>query len=144
MGPSIHSLLIPVALFYGEPPNVSHAIYERGLFCDSVELVASVVEIADKGGDPQQAVSDINRGLDRKACFYTDNVDVLAEVVKFERRIAANDTTYGIYRVSISGLGHQKTEIGDLAWKFSQPVLMYTLREAPADSADRKTAKPSR
>src|SRR6266545_688744 len=125
MGPSIQSLLIPIALFYGEPANAPHPTYERGLFCDSVELVASVVAIADKGGAPRQAVSDVNRTVDRKACFYTDDVDVLAEVVKFERRVAANQTTYGIYRVSVSGFGQQRTEIGNVAWKFSQPLVMY-------------------
>jgi hypothetical protein len=145
MGPSIQSLLIPIALFYGEPVNAPHASYERGLFCDSVELVASIVEIADKGVPPRQAVSEVNRSVDRNACLYTDDVDVLAEVVKLERRIAANQTTYGIYRVSVSGFGQQRTEIGNVAWKFSQPLVMYTLRAAPAaDTAEHEVAKPSR
>ena len=46
--------------------------------------------------------------------------------------IAANNTTYAIYQVYISAVGHQTTEIGNLAWKFSRPVMMYSLREAPA------------
>jgi hypothetical protein len=132
VGSSIASLLIPAALFLGEPANVPHATYERGLFCDSVELVASIVQIADRGGDPHKAVNDLNRTLDRKACFYTTNVDVLMEVGQFQRSIAANSTTYGIYEVYISAVGHQTTEIGNLSWKFSRPVVMYTLREAPA------------
>ena len=65
MASSIASLLIPAALFLGEPANVPHATYERGLFCDSVGLVASIVRIADRGGDPHKAVSDLNRTLDR-------------------------------------------------------------------------------
>jgi len=54
------------------------------------------------------------------------------EVVSFERPIAANGTTYGIYKVKVSGLGHQVTEIGDMTWKFSQPLMMYALRKARA------------
>ncbi len=130
MASSIASLLIPAALFLGEPANVPHATYERGLFCDSVGLVASIVRIADRGGDPHKAVSDLNRTLDRKACFYTTNVDVLMEVGQFQRLIAAK-----IYQVYISAVGHQTTEIGNLAWKFSRPIVMYTLREAPADNS---------
>ena len=132
MASSITSLLIPAALFLGEPANVPHATYERGLFCDSVELVASIVQIADRGGDPYKAISELNRTLDRKACFYTNNVDVLVEVGLLQQSIAANSTTYGIYQVFVSALGHQMTEIGNLAWKFSRPMVMYTLREAPA------------
>ena len=145
MGSSIASLLIPAALFLGEPANVPHATYERGLFCDSVELVASIVWIADRGGDPHKAVTDLNRTLDRKACFYTTNVDVLMAVGQLQRSIAANSTTYGIYEVYISAVGHQTTEIGNLSWKFSRPMVMYTLREAPArDGAAPQIDQPSR
>src|SRR5712691_7260198 len=104
----------------------------------SLLIPAAIGRIADRGGDPHKAVSDLNRTLDRKACFYTTNVDVLMEVGQFQRSIAANSTTYGIYQVYISAIGHQTTEIGNLAWKFSRPVMMYTLREAPA----RETAAP--
>jgi hypothetical protein len=131
MASSIAALLIPAALFLGEPGS-PHTSYERGLFCDSVERVAAIVEIADRGGDPFKAVSDLNRALARKACLYTTNVDVLMAIGEFQRAIAANGTTYGIYEVYISAVGHQTTEIGDLSWKFSRPVVMYTLREAPA------------
>lgn len=145
MGSSIASLLIPAALFLGDPASVPHPTYERGLFCDSVELVASIVRIADRGGDPHKAVSELNRTLDRKACFYTTNVDVLMEVGQFQRAIVANSTTYGIYEVYISAVGHQTTEIGNLSWKFSRPVVMYTLREAPArDGVAPEVAQPRR
>jgi hypothetical protein len=143
MASSIASLLIPAALFLGEPANVPHATYERGLFCDNVDLVASIVQIADRGGDPQKAVNDLNRTLDRKACFYTTDVDVLMEVGRFQRSIAANSTTYGIYQVYVSAIGHQTTEIGNLAWKFSRPVMMYTLREAPARELASPGATPT-
>ena len=59
--------------------------------------------------------------------------------------IAANSTTYGIYEVYISAVGHQTTEIGNLSWKFSRPMVMYTLREAPArDGAAPQIDQPSR
>ena len=132
MGSSIASLLVPAALVLGQPANPPHATYERGLFCDSVDLVVSIVEAADRGGDPHKVVSDINRSLARKACFYTTSVDVLMEVGEFQRLIAANNTTYGIYEVYISAVGHETTEIGGLAWKYSHPMVMYSLREAPA------------
>ena len=145
MASSIASLLIPAALVLGEPANVAPATYERGLFCDRVELVADIVQIADRGGDPYKAVSDLNSALDRKACLYTTNVDVLMEVGQFQRSIAANSTTYGIYEVYISAVGHETTEIGSLAWKYSRPVVMYMLREAPArDSAAAEIDKPTR
>ena len=144
MGSSIASLLVPVALSLGQPASVPHPTYERGLFCDSVEFVASIVQIADRGGDPYKAVNDLNRTLDHKACFYTTNVDVLMEVGQFQRSIAANSTTYGIYRVYVSAVGRQTTEIGNLAWKFSHPLVMYTLRQAPpAESASSVSAPPS-
>jgi hypothetical protein len=63
MATPITSLLVLAALASGEPLNVPHASYQRGVFCDTADLVASVVEIADKGGDPNKAVSDINRTL---------------------------------------------------------------------------------
>jgi len=131
MASSVAALLIPAALFLGGPGN-PHATYERGLFCDSIEHVASIVQIADRGGDPVKAVSELNRTIDHKACFYTTDVEVLMEVGPFQRLIAANNTTYAIYQVYISAVGHQTTEIGNLAWKFSRPVMMYSLREAPA------------
>jgi len=31
----------------------------------------------------------------------------------------------------VTAHGIAKTEIGDIAWTYSQPVTMYTLREAP-------------
>jgi hypothetical protein len=131
MASSVAALLIPAALFLGGSGN-QHATYERGLFCDSIELVASIVQIADRGGDPFKAVHELNRTLDRKACFYTTDVEVLMEIGPLQRLIAANNTTYAIYQVYISAVGHQTTEIGNLAWKFSRPVMMYSLREAPA------------
>jgi hypothetical protein len=66
------------------------------------------------------------------------------EVGRFQRSIAANRTTYGIYEVYISAVGHQTTEIGNLSWKFSRPMVMYSLREAPggdsvSTEADKRT-----
>jgi hypothetical protein len=135
MGLSISSLIVPAALFLGTPHGPTLGAYEQGLYCDTVELVQFVVELADQGGDPQQAVREINKSLDRRACLYTTRGEVLTEIIKFERPISANHTTYGIYQVLVGGIGHQTTEIGDLTWKFSQPLVMYTLRKAPAEKS---------
>jgi len=135
MGASITSLLLPAALAFGGTGDSLRGAYERGLFCDAIDLVEHVVDIADRGGDPQQAVRDINDRLDRRACLYTTRSEVLVQVVRFERKIAANHTTYGIFRVRVSALGHQPSEIGDLVLKFPQPLLMYTLRDSPAENS---------
>jgi len=66
MGASLGSLLLPAALFFGEPNN-DPAAYERGLFCDTVELVKTVVELVDHGADPQKTVREIDARLDRTA-----------------------------------------------------------------------------
>jgi hypothetical protein len=135
MGLSITSLLLPAALTFGAPGDLTGGAYERGLFCDSIDLVERVVGIADRGGDPQQAVRDINNRLDRRACLYTTHREVFVQLVGFERNIAANHTTYGIFRVRVSALGHQPSEIGDLVVKFPQPLMMYTLRNSPTDNS---------
>src|ERR1051326_6710587 len=107
MGLSISSLIVPAALFLGTPNGSTLGAYEQGLYCDSMELVEFVVELADQGGDPQKAVREINKSLDRRACLYTTRGEVLTEVIRFEHTIAANSTKYGIYQVFVSGLGHQ-------------------------------------
>ena len=134
-GLSVTSLVLPVALAFNPPNTPVNGAYEQGLFCDSIDLVEFVVDLADQGGDPHKAVNEINKTLDRRACLYTTRGEVFSETLKFERTIAANKTTYGIYRVKVTGLGHQTTEVGDLVWKFSQPLEMYTLRRAPASTA---------
>jgi len=133
MGLSATSILLPVALAFSVPSSPVPGAYEQGLFCESVDLVEFVVELADQGGDPVKAVREINKTLDRRACLYTTRGEVLTQVLSFERPIAANSTTYGIYKVTVSALGHQVTEIGDITWRFSQPLLMYTLRKAPTE-----------
>ena len=58
-----------------------------------------------------------------------------ARTVRFEKAIAANHSDYAIYQVQVTAYGVAKTEIGDIAWTYSQPVTMYTLRAAaPARS----------
>ena len=49
---------------------------------------------------------------------------------RLSRNIAANHTIYSIYQVQVTAHGVQKTEIGDIAWTFSPPLTMYTLRAA--------------
>jgi hypothetical protein len=132
---SISAFLVPVALTFAPPQTAASRAYQQGLFCDSADLVAAVVERVDRGGDPDGNIKAINQELDRTACLFSAHTDVLAEPVRFERRIGANNTTYGIYQVKVWGIGHQPTEIGDMVWTFASPRVMYTLGKAPADSA---------
>jgi hypothetical protein len=122
-------MLLPAALVFGAP--ASQGNYEKGLFCESVELVERVAAFAERGANPLHVVSDINTRLSRIACIYTTKPDVRARTVRFEKTVAANRTTYGIYQVQVTAHGIEKTEIGDIEWTFPQPLTMYTLREPP-------------
>ena len=120
--------LLPAALVFGAP--VSPGSYEKGLFCESVALIERVAELAERGANPVRVVDDINARLARTACIYATKTEVRARTVKFERNLAANHATYSIYQVQVTAHGVQKTEIGDIAWTFSPPLTMYTLRAA--------------
>jgi len=120
--------LLPAALVFGAP--VGPGSYEKGLFCESVALIERVAELADRGANPVRVIDDINARLAHTACIYATTADVRARTVRFERNIAANHSTYSIYQVQVTAHGVQKTEIGDIAWTFSPPLTMYTLRAA--------------
>ena len=122
------SLLLPAALVFGAP--VSPGTYEKGLFCESVELVERVAALAERGANPTRVVADINARLAHAACIYALKADVRARTVRFEKNLAANQKTYAIYQVQVTARGVEKTEIGDLAWTVSPPLTMYTLRAA--------------
>ena len=121
-------LLLPAALVFGAPE--SPGTYEKGLFCETVELVERVAALTDRGANPTRVVTDINARLAHTACIYALKPDVRARTVRFERNLAANDSTYSIYQVQVTAHGVQKTEIGDIEWTFSPPLTMYTLRAA--------------
>jgi hypothetical protein len=120
--------LLPAALVFGAP--VSAGTYEKGLFCESLELVERVAGLAERGANPVRVVADINARLAHSACIYATKTDVRTRTVRFEKNVAANQTTYSIYQVQVTAHGVQKTEIGDIAWTFSPPLTMYTLRAA--------------
>ena len=122
------ALLLPAALVFGAPE--SPGSYEKGLFCETVELVERVAALAERGANPTRVVSDINARLARTACIYALKPDVRARTVRFEKNLAANHDTYAIYQVQVTAHGVQKTEIGDIEWTFSPPLTMYTLRAA--------------
>jgi hypothetical protein len=122
------ALVLPAALVFGAP--VSPGTYEKGLFCESVELVERVAALAERGANPTRVVTDINARLARTACIYATKAEVRARTVRFERNLAANHDTYSIYQVQVTAHGVQKTEVGDIAWTFSPPLTMYTLRAA--------------
>jgi hypothetical protein len=123
------ALLLPAALVFGAP--VSQGTYEKGLFCDSIELIERVAALAERGANPTRIVDDLNARLAHTACIYALKPAVRARTVRFEKNLAANHDTYSIYQVQVTAHGVQKTEIGDIAWTFSPPLTMYTLRAAP-------------
>ena len=120
--------MLPAALVFGAP--VSAGTYEKGLFCESLALVERVAGLAERGANPVRVVTDINARLGHNACIYATKADVRARTVRFEKNVAANQTTYSIYQVQVTAHGVQKTEIGDIEWTFSPPLTMYTLRAA--------------
>ena len=125
---AIGAYLLPAALVFGAPS--SPGTYEKGLFCESVDLVERIVVLADRGANPVRVVADINARLGHTACIYTLKADVRARTVRFEKTIAANRSDYAIYQVQVTAHGITRTEIGDIAWTYSQPMTMYTLRAA--------------
>ena len=122
------ALVLPVALVFGAP--ASPGTYEKGLFCETVELVERVAALAERGANPTRVVSDVNARLAHTACIYALKPEVRARTVRFEKNLAANHETYAIYQVQVTAHGVQKTEIGDIEWTFSPPLTMYTLRAA--------------
>jgi hypothetical protein len=122
------ALLLPAALVFGAP--ASPGTYEKGLFCETVELIERVALLAERGANPTRIVTDINGRLAHTACIYAMKADVRTRTVRFEKNLAANHSTYSIYQVQVTAHGVQKTEIGDIAWTFSPPLTMYTLRAA--------------
>jgi len=127
------ALLLPAALVFGAPE--SPGSYEKGLFCETVELVERVAALAERGANPTRIVADLNARLAHTACIYALKPDVRARTVRFEKNIAANHDTYSIYQVQVTAHGTQRTEIGDIIWTFLPPLTMYTLRvAAPAQT----------
>jgi hypothetical protein len=122
------ALLLPAALVFGAP--ASPGTYEKGLFCETVELVERVAAFAERGANPVRVVDDINARLSHTACIYAIKPDVRARTVRFEKNLGANHDTYSIYQVQVTAHGVQKTEIGNIEWTFSPPLTMYTLRAA--------------
>jgi len=120
--------VLQAALVFGAPDSLG--TYEKGLFCESVALVDRVAELAARDADPFRVVTDINHRLGHSACIFTLNADVRTRTVRFEKVIEAKRNDYAIYQVQVTAHGFEKTEIGDIAWTFSQPVTMYTLRAA--------------
>lgn len=128
MNLEVGAYLLQAALVFGAPESLGS--YEKGLFCESVALVERVADLAERRADPRKVVADINVRLGHMACIYTLSSDVRARTVRFEKTIAANHTDYAIYQVQVTAHGIEKTEIGDVAWTYSQPLTMYTLRPA--------------
>jgi len=95
-----------------------------------LKLLPAVNPIHHLQGSPFRVVTDINHRLGHSACIFTLTADVRTRTVRFEKVIEAKRNDYAIYQVQVTAHGFEKTEIGDIAWTFSQPVTMYTLRAA--------------
>jgi hypothetical protein len=100
--------LLQAALVFGAPESLG--AYEKGLFCESVELVERVADFAERRANPRNVVADINARLGHTACIYTLKSEVRARTVRFEKTIAANRTDYAIYQVQVTARGIEKTE----------------------------------
>jgi hypothetical protein len=124
----VGAYVLQAALVFGAPESLG--AYEKGLFCESVALVERVAGLAERNANPFRVVADINARLGRVACIYSLKSDVRARTVRFEKVIEANRTDYAIYQVQVTAHGFDKTEIGDIAWTYSQPLTMYTVGPA--------------
>jgi hypothetical protein len=124
----VGALVLQAALVFGAPH--SPGTFEKGLFCESVELVERVAALAERRADPVRIVADINTRLDRAACIYTLRPEVRSRTVRFEKAIEANQSDYAIYQVQVTAHGFTRTEIGDIVWTYATPLTMYTLRAA--------------
>jgi hypothetical protein len=120
--------VLQAALVFGAPH--SPGTYEKGLFCETVDLVERVAALADRQANPFRVVADINARLGHTACIYATKPEVRARTVRFEKTIAANHSAYAIYQVQVTAHGVERTEIGDITWTYSTPLTMYTLRAA--------------
>ena len=107
---AIGAHLLQAALVFGAPS--SPGTYEKGLFCETVDLVKRIAALADRGANPVRVVADINARLGQTACIYATKPDVRARTVRFEKNIAANHSAYAIYQVQVTSHGIEKTEIG--------------------------------
>jgi hypothetical protein len=124
----VGAYLLQAALVFGAPDSLG--TYEKGLFCESIALVERVAALAERDADPVRVVADINARLGHAACIYTLKAEVRARTVRFEKSIAATRSDYASYLVQVTAHGITRTEIGDIAWTYSQPMTMYTLRAA--------------
>ena len=62
------ALLLPAALVFGAPESPGK--YEKGLFCETVDLVERVAALAERGANPTRVVADLNARLAHTACIY--------------------------------------------------------------------------
>jgi hypothetical protein len=124
----VGAFVLQAALVFGAPH--SPGTFEKGLFCESVELVERVAALAERRADPVRIVADINERVGHTTCIYTLKPEVRARTVRFEKAIEANRSDYAIYQVQVTAHGFTKTEIGDIVWVYSTPLTMYTLRAA--------------
>ena len=124
----VGAYLLQAALVFGAPDSLGK--YEKGLFCESVELVERVAEFAERARRSRARRRRHQCPARPHRLHLHPEARVRARTVRFEKTIAANHSDYAIYQVQVTAHGIARTEIGDIAWTFSQPLTMYTLRAA--------------
>jgi hypothetical protein len=120
------ALLLPAALVFGAPESLG--TYQKGLFCESVQLIEHVAALAERGANPFRVVEDFNERARRRVCVYADEPEVRGNLVRVVKVIMAAGKHYSIYQTEVSSLGMVTTEVGAIEWRFSAPIIMYTLR----------------
>jgi hypothetical protein len=120
------ALLLPAALVFGAPESPDS--YEKGLCCESVELVEYIVSFADRNPNARRLVADVNQRAGRNVCVYAVWPRVLARTVGLRKQVEADKTTYSIYEVVVTSKGVSTPDADDIEWLFVLPKTMYTPR----------------
>ena len=102
----VGAYLLPAALVFGAP--ASPGTYEKGLFCESVELVERVAGLGRARRQSAARRRRHQRAAAHTACIYATKADVRARTVRFEKNLAANHTTYSLYQVQVTAHGMRK------------------------------------
>ena len=125
----VGAFLLPAALVFGAPAARGH--YEKGLFCELVELVERVAALGRARRRIRSASSPTStRGSATPPASTPEAGRARPHRAVREEHRAPTTATYAIYQVQVTAHGVQKTEIGDIEWTFSPPLTMYTLRAA--------------
>jgi hypothetical protein len=130
----VGAYLLQAALVFGAPGSPDSI--QKGLFCESAELVEHVVSFAEQNPNVLRLVADINARTGRNVCIYAIWPSVLARTIGLRKQVDGSSATYGIYEVLVTSRGMSVADTEDVEWMFILPKTMYTVRrQAPPQSA---------